>query len=473
LRGPNGAVLGGQALDLRLVKRYLRRRWYHSPPDDAVFSSRYLVHPEPFDMAPNTFRRVHLIVHVPKDATPGTYTGSLRVAPGGAPAAELPIRFEVLAIRLGPPSKHYSAYYYGRHAGKSDEEAEAIIRRELADLREHGADRLLWRPRIGYRKEGDRIVADYDSVRRHVGLLREFGFQPPYVVWTGLEHLARLVGSEESDEFLRQGEQALRGLVALGKKEGWGELAVSHMDEVFGRDRLPRYLRLTKAVRRVPGLRMYITFHSRPTVLVYEMTRQIDPFVDIRGYHGHSIDMWLAANHSFTELAELLARSGDEAWCYYNPRSVDVTPEWQRLVNGLWLWLGPITTHCPWIYNSYRGDPLDDVDGFDFGYAFPVGDEIVATRLWEGYREGVDDVRYLATLERLIAERKGDAKHAGAVAAGQEFLDGLRRRLLSIPIVVEQSTLVRGIAEAYTAAHYNGWRRACARHIEALQGEPR
>ena len=469
LRHSTAARISGRDLDLRVVKRYLRRRRYNSSPDDAVFSSRYLLRPKPFDMAPNTFRRLHLIVRVPKGSRPGTYRGTLRIRPEGAPAAELPVALDVLDIELGPPRKHYSAYYYGRHTGRSEAEAEAVIRRELADLRAHGADRLLWRPRISYRKEGDRIVPDYESVRKHVALLREFGFQPPYLVWTGLEHLARLMGSEESEEFLRTGEQALRGLVELGKKEGWGEVAVTHMDEVFGRDRFERYVRLTRAVRRVPGLRMYITFHSRPTPEVAEMTRRINPFVDIRGYHGHSIDMWLAADHSFEELTALLKQSGDEAWCYYNPRSVDVTPEWQRIVNGLWLWLGPITTHCPWIYNSYRGDPLDDADGFDFGYAFPVGDEIVPTRLWEAYREGVDDCRYLSTLEALIARRKGDPRYGDAVRGAQVFLNALRHQLLAIPLEVEQSVLVRGIAERYAAADYNRWRRTCARHIHALQ----
>jgi len=470
LRGPDGASLGATYLDLRLVKRYLRRVRYNSPPDDAAFSSRYLLPAEPFDMAPNTFRRVHLIVHVPEQAKPGLYRGTLRIVPANAPAVTLPISFEVLGIRLGPPTKHYSAYFYGRHLGRSEAEADAIIRKELADLRAHGADRLLWRPRIGYVKEGDRITPDYTDVRKHVGLLREFGFQPPYLVWTGLGRLAGLVGSDQSDAFLRQGEQALRGLVALAKQEGWGEVAVTHMDEVFGRERFERYLRLTKVVRRVQGLRMYITFHCQPRPEVEEMTRRIDPFVDIRGYHGHSIDMWLGAGHTLAELADKLRTSGDEAWCYYNPRSVEVTPEWQRIVNGYWLWLGPVTTHCPWIYNSYHGDPLDDADGFDFGYAFPKGDEIVPTRLWEAYREGVDDVRYLSTLEALVAKHKADAGKAAAVRDAQAFLDGLRKRLLAVPLEPVQSTLVRGIAERYTAADHNGWRRNCARLIQRLEG---
>ena len=469
LRGPDNAVIGGGALDLRVVKRYLRRRWYHSSPDDAVFNSRYLLRAEPFDMAVNTFRRLHLIVHVPAEARPGVYRGTLRVAAAGTAAVELPVELEVLDIALGAPKKHYAAYYYGRHTGRPEAEVEQIIRRELADLRAHGATRLLWRPRIGYRREGKDIVVDYGDVRKHVTLLREFGFQPPYIVWTGLEGLARVTESEESQEFQRVGERALRGLMELAQRKGWGEVAVTHMDEVFGRNRMGRYLRLTKIVRRVPGLRMYITFHTRPTPEVDEMTRLIDPFVDIRGYHGHSIDMWLAAKHSFGELGAQLRKSGDEAWCYYNPRSIEVTPEWMRVVNGVWLWLGPITTHCPWIYNSYRGDPLDDADGFDFGYAFPVGDEIVPTRLWEGYREGVDDCRYLSTLERCVAERKDDPKYAAAVKAGQAFLDGLRKRLLSIPLEVEQSVLVRGIAERYTGEDYNAWRCECAKHIRALQ----
>lgn len=148
---------------------------------------------------------------------------------------------------------------------------------------------------------------------------------------------------------------------------------------------------------------------------------------------------------------------------------MEITPEWGRLCNGFWIWLTPVTTHCPWAYNAYRADPLTDKDGFDFGYAFPVKGEMISTRLYEGYREGIDDERYISTLEALIAERKGDPKYAETAKQAQAFLDGLRKELLGLPLEVKQSALVRAISEKYDGDDYAKWRRTCAEYIEKLE----
>ncbi len=465
LAAEGGALIPSAALDVRLVKRLFVRTHYSRPPEDVGLRSRYLLENAPFDMAADTFRRVQVIVHVPDDAAPGTYRGRLTVTPRGGEAAVLPITFEVLPLNLDPPRKHY-ALYYRRNLTP---ESMPIIRAELEDIRAHGADRLLWRPRILYEKDGTEVAVHYDQVESYVNVMLEFGFDGPFVVWDGLEQLARLTDGEEGLRFLAAAKRAIIGLRRLGKERGWPELVVTHMDEVFGRARLDRFIRLARAVRQVPEQRIYITFHNRPRPGVAEMIQEIDPYVDIRCYHGHSIDEWFAAGHTMSELTAELKRAGDEAWCYYNPRSIEVTAEWARLCNGYWLWLTPITTHCPWAYNSYRGNPLDDADGFDFGYAFPVDGKIVPTRLWEGYREGVDDMRYLSTLENLLDKASARKVDTPQVRQARAWLDGLRRTLLGLSLEPGPSALVRAMAEKYGAADYDAWRRTAAGHIALVR----
>ncbi|NOY83111.1 MAG: hypothetical protein GXP31_19110 [Kiritimatiellaeota bacterium] len=459
------AVIPAAALDVRLIKRLFVRTHYSRPPEDVGLRSRYLLENAPFDMAADTFRRIQVIAHVPNDAVPGVYRGRLTVTPRRGRAAVLPVVFEVLSLRLDPPRKHY-ALYYRRNLTP---ESMPLIRAELADIRAHGADRLLWRPRIVYAKDGVEVAINYGQVESYVNVMLEFGFQGPFIVWDGLEQLARLTDGEEGAQFLAAAKRAIVGLRELGKKRGWPELVVTHMDEVFGRKRLDRFIRLARAVRQVPDQRIYITFHNRPRPGVAEMIREIDPYVDIRCYHGHSIDEWLAAGHTMSELTAELKKSGDEAWCYYNPRSIEVTAEWSRLCNGYWLWLTPITTHCPWAYNSYRGNPLDDADGYDFGYAFPVDGKIVSTRLWEGYREGVDDMRYLSTLENLLDTAAARKVDTAEMRQARAWLDDLRRTLLGLPLEEGPSALVKAMAAKYGAADYDAWRRTAAEYISRLR----
>jgi hypothetical protein len=46
---------------------------------------------------------------------------------------------------------------------------------------------------------------------------------------------------------------------------------------------------------------------------------------------------------------------------------------------------------------------FDDTDYRDHVFAYPTVDGVVGTVQWEGFREAVDDVRYVTTLERAIA----------------------------------------------------------------------
>lgn len=65
-----------------------------------------------------------------------------------------------------------------------------------------------------------------------------------------------------------------------------------------------------------------------------------------------------------------------------------------------------------WALAWYNGDPYNDMDswGSDWGIILPnwAGPPI-ATPCWEGWREGVDDRRYLTVYEDLVAKKKAPA----------------------------------------------------------------
>ncbi len=463
LTGPAGTI-GETALDVRLIKRYLMRMHYSRPPEDVAPRSRYLLANAPFAMPAKTLRSVYVTVHVPAEAKPGVYSGELVLTADGR-EQKLPVKLEVLDLRLAPPAKRYSIYYSSNRPARSAE----VVDQELADIREHGATHLLGHARIEYVKEGDEVKIDYASVIEDVEKQRALGFGGPFIIWDGFERLSGMTDGEEGQQFLALAKQAILGLRVIAQQRGWGEVVLTHMDEVLGRDRLDRYIRLAKALRQVPEQRIYITLHTRPVPEVAEMTKRIDPYADIRCLHGHSVDEWVAAGHDWAQFQQEMCGTGDELWCYYNLRGQPEGAEWARLTNGYWLWLTPITTHVPWAYNSWQGDPLDDRDGFDFGYAFPVDGQIISTRQWEAYREGVDDQRYLSTLEAELARCQKAGTKAPAVAAARQWLTDLRAKLTGLPLEPGQSAVVKAMLAAYTSRDYDQWRRQCAEHAMALQ----
>ena len=55
-------------------------------------------------------------------------------------------------------------------------------------------------------------------------------------------------------------------------------------------------------------------------------------------------------------------------------------------------------------------------------------DGVIDTLAWEGYREGVDDVRYVTTLQNAVAKAAASADPAGRekAAASEAFLRRLK-----------------------------------------------
>ncbi len=73
---------------------------------------------------------------------------------------------------------------------------------------------------------------------------------------------------------------------------------------------------------------------------------------------------------------------------------------------GIWCWT--LQRAKGDIYNDFDGEEQREAKEACVTYVSEDGSEMVPTLQWEGHREGVDDFRYVYTLERL-AEERGEA----------------------------------------------------------------
>ncbi|MBT3374234.1 MAG: hypothetical protein HN742_41015 [Lentisphaerae bacterium] len=463
LSGP--AVLPSECVDVRWTQRLLKRVQYRRLREDAVYNWRFLWREAPEQIAQGHVRQLVVTVHVPDGTPAGLFQGNLILSAQGKDLASLPVRLRVPGFGLATPEKRAGSYYRGR--GKTDDQ----IRREMADIREHGGSVVIWHASIHYHKEKDgSITYDTDAIRDAVELQRGERIGPPFIIGTHPLTLARMLGIKVamtpecaaeiagSVEFRQAYAGALKALADLETEMGAGEFMYAWMDEVFGRGRYEVWEAIARLTREFSDNRIYITFHNRKQ----EMVDKIAPWVDLRCYHGHTLDSWQAEGHAWQELADELAKDGDEAWNYYNIREIAVTSEWVRLCNGYWLWQSPISAHVPWTYYHFGGSAFDDLDSdtHDFAYAAPHPDkpEMVSTLEWECFREGYDDLRYLATLEQsLTAARKRAPRHKAVAAAGA-VLAGCRDAAPQVP----------AMAEKLSARDYAQRRVEIANAIEAL-----
>lgn len=468
LSGPR--VLPPGNIDVRWTQRLLKRVQYRRLREDAVYNWRFLWREAPKRIVQGHVRQLVVTVHVPEETPPGLFRGNLVLSGNSKQIASLPVALRVADFALAKPEKRAGSYYRGH--GKTDDQ----IKRELADIREHGGSAVIWHASLHYRKQPDgSITYDTGGVRHAVELQRQERIGPPFIIGPAPLTLARMLGLKvamtpefakefaASEEFKRAYGGALKALEKLEAEMQAGEFVFTWMDEVFGRGRYEVWETIARRTREFSDNRIYITFHNR----VQEMVDRIAPWVDLRCYHGHTLDSWQSEGHAWQELADELAKDGDEAWNYYNIREIAVTSEWVRLCNGYWLWQSPITAHVPWTYYHFGGSAFDDLDSdtHDFAYAAPHPDkpEMVSTLEWECFREGYDDLRYLATLEQSIAAaKKRTPKHAAIIAA-EAVLAGCR----------DEAPRVPAMAEELSAKDYAQRRIDIANAVEALKATAR
>jgi hypothetical protein len=157
-----------------------------------------------------------------------------------------------------------------------------------------------------------------------------------------------------------------------------------------------------------------------------------------------------------------------EYWCYPNHVNGenDHTPvAGARMTYGFGFWHSGFKTLIPWIYSYDEGDPFNYLDGYymDFFNRHEPDGTPIPVAMWEAYREGYDDYRYVYTLESLIAEAKRGGKPAAVRAAteAEKELSGVWDA-----IRVQPKYKYDGL---WSPAEFDAYRWLVARQILSLQ----
>ncbi|MBW2971048.1 DUF4091 domain-containing protein, partial [Candidatus Woesearchaeota archaeon] len=170
---------------------------------------------------------------------------------------------------------------------------------------------------------------------------------------------------------------------------------------------------------------------------------QIDPifslpyheYVDIEAYNP-TLEQEGMENDAMDTVVDHLHSTQASGMMYLNRalKGSSLTSYDLRFDHGLYLWYLPpeIIANVPWTYQFVVGDPFDDLesnnDGFgDWLYVYPDplnNNEPLPSYNLMGVREGIDDIKYLYTLEKAIETSANSTKKQEA----QELLDDIRQK---------------------------------------------
>jgi hypothetical protein len=373
-------------------------------------------------------QRLWLTVHVPESAPPGLYEGGFVLQEKeGTGRVRVPILLDVLPIKLAPPTGvqfylmftvAYSqgARYNVRKPGMA-QKAMAFYR----ELKDHGMTCIVpkcsdWPYRPG----------EFVGLEACVETAVKAGLKGP-VVWYMSSLINAAKGGQRYKHYdgkcdnwdekrdLANLKQIVQEVQKRARQKRWPEIVYMTVDEAGTQtgDRTIRALRMgtilpkTLKVVHELGARACATLsepmddkHNRRWVKEPDELRQMweraRPHCDVRIY-GYGYPQGKTSLAS--EKADCRKR-GHEMWWYYNRAVMGSDRYAARMYFGLWSWLAEAQGVGAWTYPGGRS----------------VQFELV--------REGIDDFKYLATLERLIAEKRGSAPDRQAAEA---FLAALKK----------------------------------------------
>jgi hypothetical protein len=378
-------------------------------------------------VAAGQVRQWWLTVHIPTDAAPGRYRMSLTVRPEKAEPAVLEWRLLVLPFPLTRPAdRHWGTWLESfppvgglrgpdRRGRNTPGAMDRLVRADLADYRDHGFDLAIFNFYFGVQENPDGSFAyDISALARDLDYWKTLGSDTPVAI--GMEYTCRNLEyglAEPGQEhvpgtFSPKARRAIVGLVRYihdeAQRRGWPKLYFYPIDEPGNNKTANRMLfaeNVLGFVHEVPGCRT-------ATTLTASDVQRLGDRVDVRIYaYGH-----YNRNKVLRE-----TQQGHPFWYYENGMFYGHSTLASRGDTGFEFLRSGAAVATAWGFDATQANPYNDFDGGhkDWNVIFPGVDGPTPTIYWELCREGVDDCRYVATLQQQIrqAREQGRVEAAG------------------------------------------------------------
>jgi hypothetical protein len=390
---------------------------------------------QPVNIPARQVRQFWVTVHVPDDASAGTYKGKLTVRCEGSSDVVLPLRLEVHPFKLAPSAVVHSIFYRGQltasdvplidENAKTEEQYEAEIRNMVS----HGVDAPMC-----YQPTGDgENPAAMDLMRRALEIRRDAGVSTD-----------RFFGcfwgpSPADDPALTR--RVLGEVIKLTKSFGYREYYNYGPDEA-GVEQTKTVLEPWRLLREEVGAKVYLA--ASPKVWTGTNPARRKLWNQVKGL----VNLFVTGGTPNPKWAAQLHEAGLLIYNYANPQCGIEEPLTYRRNYGLLLWKVDYDGAMDYAYQhgfgAHMWNDFDFIAGDKYKWrdhvmAYATSNGVVDTLHWEGYREGVDDLRYMSTLLEKIEEAKKDPARLEQVRQIEEWvstidpsgdLDELRREIV-------------------------------------------
>jgi PKD repeat protein len=350
---------------------------------------------QPFSLITNESKQIWLTVHVPDNAPAGDYNGSITITSASEIPVILNLKVTVLPFDLEPSPVEYSLYYRGRipvtpQAGiNSEYKTAAQYSLELKDMKDHG---VLY-PALT--QGNDNMLETALSLRNQSGLPMD------HIYAVSME-----TGNSTDPAVLAAMVTKLNQYKSATSKYGFSKLYVYGVDEAKGS-----------------------VIQSERTAL--QTAKQNGAYVftaggnDVVDYIGDILDVAIIAGAPNTSQVTRWHNYGKKIFLYAYPPCGVENSEMNRKNYGFILWNAGYDGEMDYSYQHSYGNIWNDYDVYhirDHVFAYPTSNGVIDTIEWEGFREGVDDTRYLASLKKIEGnDVSGRTIVSGSLTSGNDM----------------------------------------------------
>jgi len=368
---------------------------------------------QPVTILANTNKQVWATIKIPKTAQPGSYNGTIDLIASEGSIGQIELNLQVYNINLGEPPFETTMCFPSRFEWRypigqigiwrNDEQMAA----EMNNLKEHGITNpcceqpLVWRN--GQLNWTDKL-RNYLSIRQSAGLQ----MNPLYYRVSFIKNVA------QDYDILRQ---ILREIKDICSQYGVDDLYTSCPDEETLTDEGRRQI----AIAHDEGFKVFLS----------GKWQQLSPTADIVDMAFTCGGNWGVDHNPKASFAKLFHDYGHKLMSYSNPQGGVEKPETYRRNYGLLLWQADYDGGMMYCYQHEAGFSWNDFDHKtykDHNMIYPSINGVIDTLQWEGYREGITDARYLATLLGAIEIAKTQGIDT---SAAESYLANLKTANLS------------------------------------------
>ncbi|MFZ3099951.1 MAG: hypothetical protein WA103_01805 [Minisyncoccales bacterium] len=347
----------------------------------------------PFSIKAQKNKQFWVTIFAPSSVAAGSYSGKIYINLNNAVIKTLTINVDVLPINLSKSKLTYGIYYagvLGQNGTLSLTKNEQQMANEFKDLVKHGVDNPTM---FEIKSQPDPEFGKFD-INKILKLRSSQGINNQDIYFCSLSvpspnlHLG-LQNNYSENNNLEILKNSTSDLIRRARESGVDNVYIYQIDESDLNNQ--HRLNEIEAIHNVSGK----VFDAQ-----YDQNNKysIAQYLDLLN-SASTLDPTLAAKyHSY----------GHKIFSYSNPQSGEEKPETYRRNYGLLLWQKDYDGAMDFAYYWPMKNVWNDFDSTwrDHNFVYPTVDGVIDTIQWEGFREAVDDVRYLSTLLNRVAYAK-------------------------------------------------------------------